>query len=602
MPLPPRDARAVAQLDAAERSSRRRRPELRARLAIALDGLAEPILSAGSGRTVSGDVDAPRSIGRARRLAACPQASARRRAARSARAPVARGRRDARCRIVLATLRDVAIVRVPTRQSSSRRVAVAAPAALAAELEGTRCRPRTLPRDAVDDLAGRCRGRAPRGGARSSALGPARAGSTAATLELDRAADRVRGRRSVVAAPSSPRRTSRSRCARSRVDGAVDVQALDAPGARARRRSARSGTRRTHTAAEVARLAGTVVGARASALLWERGRDGAARRTASYGLDGRCRRRSGRASLARRALSLRRVPSGRSGAELLAGALRHLGRAAARTAGGRRPPAPLRARTTSRRAEQLARLTTFGVRAAHALRSSAQRAGARRSSSSAPARCSPSSARRPLSSRSRTRSRRRSSGSPSCSASTASRSTSATTDDRCSSPPAAGSPGRTCRVAERLLELALGPARGRARGAHRRRDATTAAARGARRRARSRASTRRSPCRSSSATRSIGLLAVYPQRGRRPSENEASLLAALAGQLAVAVQNAQLHEQANELGAEREAALASEREHARGCSAHYEISRSFAQSLSLDDDARGARARRSSTCSTSTPR
>ena len=27
----------------------------------------------------------------------------------------------------------------------------------------------------------------------------------------------------------------------------------------------------------------------------------------------------------------------------------------------------------------------------------------------------------------------------------------------------------------------------------------------------------------------IGLLAVYPQRGRRPTENEASLLAALAG-------------------------------------------------------------------------
>ena len=45
----------------------------------------------------------------------------------------------------------------------------------------------------------------------------------------------------------------------------------------------------------------------------------------------------------------------------------------------------------------------------------------------------------------------------------------------------------------------------------------------------------------------VGLLAVYPERGRLPAENEAALLAALAGQLAVAVQNAQLHERATEL-------------------------------------------------------
>ena len=80
----------------------------------------------------------------------------------------------------------------------------------------------------------------------------------------------------------------------------------------------------------------------------------------------------------------------------------------------------------------------------------------------------------------------------------------------------------------------------------------------------------------------IGLLAAYPDRGRATSESEAALLAALASQLAVAVQNAQLHERTAELSAQREAALASEREAARRLGALYEISRSFAQSLSLD--------------------
>src|SRR5581483_10738387 len=61
-----------------------------------------------------------------------------------------------------------------------------------------------------------------------------------------------------------------------------------------------------------------------------------------------------------------------------------------------------------------------------------------------------------------------------------------------------------------------------------------------------------------------------------------ALLAALAGQLAVAVQNAQLHERATELGRQREAALAAERTAARRVRALYEVSRSFAQELSLD--------------------
>jgi serine phosphatase RsbU (regulator of sigma subunit) len=80
----------------------------------------------------------------------------------------------------------------------------------------------------------------------------------------------------------------------------------------------------------------------------------------------------------------------------------------------------------------------------------------------------------------------------------------------------------------------------------------------------------------------IGLLAVYPPRGRALSSDRSALLGSLAGQIAVAVQNARLHEETKQLGAEREEALAAERVAARRLSALYEISRSFAHSLSLE--------------------
>jgi serine phosphatase RsbU (regulator of sigma subunit) len=79
----------------------------------------------------------------------------------------------------------------------------------------------------------------------------------------------------------------------------------------------------------------------------------------------------------------------------------------------------------------------------------------------------------------------------------------------------------------------------------------------------------------------VGLLGVFPAKGRLLGENESSLLAALAAQLAVAVQNAQLHERAKQLGEERERALEAERAASKQVRALYEISRSFAQSLSL---------------------
>ena len=80
----------------------------------------------------------------------------------------------------------------------------------------------------------------------------------------------------------------------------------------------------------------------------------------------------------------------------------------------------------------------------------------------------------------------------------------------------------------------------------------------------------------------VGLLAAYLPRGRELTPNESSLLTALANQLAVAAQNAQLHERTERLASEREEALAAEREAAKRLRALYEISRSFAQSLSLD--------------------
>jgi serine phosphatase RsbU (regulator of sigma subunit) len=80
----------------------------------------------------------------------------------------------------------------------------------------------------------------------------------------------------------------------------------------------------------------------------------------------------------------------------------------------------------------------------------------------------------------------------------------------------------------------------------------------------------------------IGLLAVYLPRSSSLGENEAELLAALAAQLAVAVENARLHEQAKLLSDERERALAAERHTARRLAALYEISNAFAETLSLD--------------------
>ncbi|HZO97048.1 MAG TPA: SpoIIE family protein phosphatase [Gaiellaceae bacterium] len=78
-----------------------------------------------------------------------------------------------------------------------------------------------------------------------------------------------------------------------------------------------------------------------------------------------------------------------------------------------------------------------------------------------------------------------------------------------------------------------------------------------------------------------GLLVVYPGP-RRATEAERALLGALAAQLAVAVQNARLHEEAKELGEALGTVLEAERRAARRLRALYEISSTFTQGLSLD--------------------
>jgi serine phosphatase RsbU (regulator of sigma subunit) len=135
-------------------------------------------------------------------------------------------------------------------------------------------------------------------------------------------------------------------------------------------------------------------------------------------------------------------------------------------------------------------------------------------------------------------------------------------------------------IAERLLELALGPLRARATIEARigdRDPAFTAV----------RAALRDAGVESALAVplhvrdEAIGLLVAYPG-SRTVAASDHTLLASLAAQLAVAVQNARLHEREKELGEAVGSALSSERQAARSLGALYEISRSFAQSLSLD--------------------
>ncbi|MGH2996768.1 MAG: SpoIIE family protein phosphatase, partial [Gaiellaceae bacterium] len=80
----------------------------------------------------------------------------------------------------------------------------------------------------------------------------------------------------------------------------------------------------------------------------------------------------------------------------------------------------------------------------------------------------------------------------------------------------------------------------------------------------------------------IGALAVFRSHPRPYHEGEEGLLIALSSQLAVAVQNARLHERTKELGAKLEQRVESERRARRRLQGLYEITHSFAESLSLE--------------------
>lgn len=80
----------------------------------------------------------------------------------------------------------------------------------------------------------------------------------------------------------------------------------------------------------------------------------------------------------------------------------------------------------------------------------------------------------------------------------------------------------------------------------------------------------------------IGLLAIFPPSGRTLTQDELALVTPLAAPLAVAVQNASLHEKSTRSDAERKQALDAEKEASKRLRALYEISQSFAQSMSLE--------------------
>jgi serine phosphatase RsbU (regulator of sigma subunit) len=470
---------------------------------------------------------------------------------------------------------DLALVRTQSGDVLEA-VAVAGPAALAAELEGTRLPADELPAEPSDDLSaapGAIRRAAGRAAARAFLLVPVRSAGRLASLELFRAG-----------APFSEVERAGAELAASAtalvlraftLDGALADEPLARPALELAGEALAAAIDEADTAGEVVRLAATVVEAPVG-IVWQRGEDGL-ELAASYGLDP-----SASIEVAR---------------ELATAALEENGPLSAVTADGL--PAGCGVSTTlslgqppvgllqllfpageEPDAAQLGLLATFGVRAARALRASARGRSLQLELE-------------------RTRALLAVVGQATAELSLAHTLETAVErvaallgvervalylradEHRLTAAAGRGLAGPHPRVAERLLDLAFGAARSRttiavadAGADERLRDAREAA------RESGITVALAAPLRVRDEV--VGLLAVYPERGRTPSENEAELLAALAGQLAVAVQNAQLHERATELSAQREAALASEREAARRLGALYEISRSFAQELSLE--------------------
>ncbi|MDX6486247.1 MAG: hypothetical protein QOF43_1400, partial [Gaiellaceae bacterium] len=449
------------------------------------------------------------------------------------------------------------------------------PAALAAELEGTYLPAVELPLSTVTDLADAppsVRRAASRASAHSLLLVPVRAHGSAASFELYRESPPFTAEDRVAAelAAAQGALVIRAFAGERRTDDSSARQPLELAG-----EALAAAIDQAETASEVARVAASVVGAPVG-LLWERSADGL-ELSGSYGLGPDADLTSAR-RLALGAMDepgpVRAVPAGSLPDGCGVSTVLPLGQ----------PPVGLLQLLfnpdEAPDAPQLVRLTTFGVRAAHALRASAR-------------------GRDLAVELERTRALLAVVGQATAELSLSHTLATAVSrvaellaveqvglylrvdENRLSAAADSGLAGPHARVAERLLEIALSSSRPR----------TTVDVADAARDERLRDvrdATNESGIEAAIAAPLlvrddvVGLLAVYPTRGHKPSENEAALLAALAGQLAVAVQNAQLHERATELNREREAALGSERDALRRMRALYEISRSFAQELSLD--------------------
>ncbi|MFN2627690.1 MAG: SpoIIE family protein phosphatase [Gaiellaceae bacterium] len=473
---------------------------------------------------------------------------------------------------------DVVLVRVLERAGGSLSArAVAAAAAVAAELEGTRLAPGELPEALLEDLTlapDVVRRAAERVGARSLLLVPViLGGQPLASVEL------LRGRpfdgeerRSGLLAGAQVALVLRA----FGVDGAPVASPGSGTALELAGQALAAGSDGERTAEEVTRLAAEVTGA-VGALLWEGQPDDELVLAAMHGLS------DGAPDLAAtRALALRAAAEGRS-VERVRHATLPQGAAVAVALPLGQPPIGilqlLFADGATPSEPELAALGTFAVRAARSLRAGVQ-------------------SRRLAQELERTRALLAVVGQATAQLSLVHTLETAVErvaellgvdqlavylleGDRLVAAAGRGLAGPHVRVAERLLALALGPLRGRGvialEGGGREpllHGVEEAAAEAGLEAALA------VPLVAQEQT--IGLLAVYPRRGRRISEHDRSLLAALAGQLAVAVQNAQLHEQATKLGQHLESALASERQAAKRLGALYEISRSFAQSLSLD--------------------
>jgi serine phosphatase RsbU (regulator of sigma subunit) len=471
---------------------------------------------------------------------------------------------------------QVAVIRAPDENEERlEAVAVAAPQTVVAELEGSLLPAAELPAALLDDLArapAATRRLADRVGASSLLLIPVRADGIAVSLELFRSGEPFGGDQRLAAELCAVQATLVLRA----FAAGGDAASLARPALELAGEALAAAVHEQDAAAEVVRLAAGVAGASA-AILWEKSGDGILP-GASWGVDA-----NGSLDAAREVARQTLAERGPVQAHVAEGLPQDCGVSTTLPLGS---PARgvlqlLHPVGEEPDAEQLTRLATFGVRAAHALR-----AGER--------------TRLLALELERTRALLEV-----IAQATAELSVSHTLEtavervdellrvDRVAVYLRAGGgeleeavsrrlAGPHARVADRLLDVALGPSHDRGvlqvvDVVHDPRLADVAA-----------------PALETGIGSAlavplvargdvVGLLAAYPSGRREADEHETALLAALAGQLAVAVQNAQLHEQATRLGEERETALAAERASARRLRALYEVSRSFAQSLSLEE-------------------